>query len=535
MFLYQVIGFVDIFLRYTPGKHVLIIVPVNTLQNWIAEFNQWLPVEVDEQAEQEAADKERAEAESRAQATIRSRGDRYKGDRSRSKKPCSRTRGKSMMGSMDMYDMPPEEPDMYGPGDYMPGYPVQGPHGGHPGQYGPMGGYSNYMQQDNIINQHGYPTMNPHVMGPDAMNQGNMGPVGMTHGNMGPGGMNPNEMNPPGEYSQSNMSMNHSMASMNSMDPNNMNHDSMNMNNMSDMTSNDMTSMGSNMDQISMNTNTMDMRGMNQNGIGDMGNAINSAGRPTSTLSTSSSTGPQSGDASSMNPLMDLMEMTGGSAGSTTGRTNNSTQMNQGQSYGPNSSWAEWGMNGSYPSQDYMDSVYTQQSAKSFSGTHNSYMTHGQYPTYPSGGYPSMQGGYPPYGAPDSYTGYNGPADPSKHNSVGEEMNSDVSTTTKLASDGIKTESPTDQPVKLSKEGEKISQFDGMGDEKDHEGRTETYEQSNSNSEEGEEKSVSKDEKTAGSPSKQTNVTNDKENEEGGEKSEQNKTTGNNKEFMMKI
>lgn len=39
----QVITFTDIFLRYTAGKRVLIIVPVNTLQNWIAEYNMWLP------------------------------------------------------------------------------------------------------------------------------------------------------------------------------------------------------------------------------------------------------------------------------------------------------------------------------------------------------------------------------------------------------------------------------------------------------------------------------------------------------------
>jgi len=39
----QVISFVDIFLRYTSARWVLIIVPVNTLQNWIAEFDMWLP------------------------------------------------------------------------------------------------------------------------------------------------------------------------------------------------------------------------------------------------------------------------------------------------------------------------------------------------------------------------------------------------------------------------------------------------------------------------------------------------------------
>jgi len=40
----QIISFVDIFLRYTDARCVLIIVPVNTLQNWVAEFDMWLPV-----------------------------------------------------------------------------------------------------------------------------------------------------------------------------------------------------------------------------------------------------------------------------------------------------------------------------------------------------------------------------------------------------------------------------------------------------------------------------------------------------------
>jgi len=41
----QVISFVDVFLRCVNGaRSVLIIVPVNTLQNWANEFNMWLPV-----------------------------------------------------------------------------------------------------------------------------------------------------------------------------------------------------------------------------------------------------------------------------------------------------------------------------------------------------------------------------------------------------------------------------------------------------------------------------------------------------------
>ena len=40
----QVIAFVDVFLYHTDARCVLIIVPVNTLQNWVAEFDMWLPV-----------------------------------------------------------------------------------------------------------------------------------------------------------------------------------------------------------------------------------------------------------------------------------------------------------------------------------------------------------------------------------------------------------------------------------------------------------------------------------------------------------
>lgn len=39
----QVVSFVDIFLRHTSGNKVLCIVPINTIQNWLAEFNMWLP------------------------------------------------------------------------------------------------------------------------------------------------------------------------------------------------------------------------------------------------------------------------------------------------------------------------------------------------------------------------------------------------------------------------------------------------------------------------------------------------------------
>lgn len=39
----QVICFCDIFLRHTPSKTVLCVMPINTLQNWVSEFNMWLP------------------------------------------------------------------------------------------------------------------------------------------------------------------------------------------------------------------------------------------------------------------------------------------------------------------------------------------------------------------------------------------------------------------------------------------------------------------------------------------------------------
>ncbi|XP_041975936.1 uncharacterized protein LOC121730827 [Aricia agestis] len=41
----QIVCFCDIFLRHTNSKTVLCIMPINTLQNWVAEFNMWLPVD----------------------------------------------------------------------------------------------------------------------------------------------------------------------------------------------------------------------------------------------------------------------------------------------------------------------------------------------------------------------------------------------------------------------------------------------------------------------------------------------------------
>ncbi|XP_022081281.1 helicase ARIP4-like [Acanthaster planci] len=39
----QMIAFIDVFLRHTEAKTVLCIVPINTIQNWVAEFDMWLP------------------------------------------------------------------------------------------------------------------------------------------------------------------------------------------------------------------------------------------------------------------------------------------------------------------------------------------------------------------------------------------------------------------------------------------------------------------------------------------------------------
>ncbi|CAF4410524.1 unnamed protein product, partial [Rotaria socialis] len=40
-----VITFIDILLRYTKAKSVLIVVPINTIQNWVSEFNRWCPLD----------------------------------------------------------------------------------------------------------------------------------------------------------------------------------------------------------------------------------------------------------------------------------------------------------------------------------------------------------------------------------------------------------------------------------------------------------------------------------------------------------
>ncbi|XP_014250667.1 uncharacterized protein LOC106667310 isoform X2 [Cimex lectularius] len=41
----QVVSFCDVFLRETTARTVMCIMPINTLQNWVAEFNIWLPMD----------------------------------------------------------------------------------------------------------------------------------------------------------------------------------------------------------------------------------------------------------------------------------------------------------------------------------------------------------------------------------------------------------------------------------------------------------------------------------------------------------
>lgn len=43
----QLVCFIDIFLRHTNSKTILCIMPINTLQNWLAEFNMWVPEDPD--------------------------------------------------------------------------------------------------------------------------------------------------------------------------------------------------------------------------------------------------------------------------------------------------------------------------------------------------------------------------------------------------------------------------------------------------------------------------------------------------------
>merc|ERR1712012_1142829 len=53
---FQVVAFIDIFLAHTGGKSVLCIVPINTIQNWLAEFNHWVPATEREYSSNERRD-----------------------------------------------------------------------------------------------------------------------------------------------------------------------------------------------------------------------------------------------------------------------------------------------------------------------------------------------------------------------------------------------------------------------------------------------------------------------------------------------
>ena len=46
----QAAAFCEIFIRCTTARTVLVIVPINTIQNWSHEFNFWLPTEVNSSA-----------------------------------------------------------------------------------------------------------------------------------------------------------------------------------------------------------------------------------------------------------------------------------------------------------------------------------------------------------------------------------------------------------------------------------------------------------------------------------------------------
>lgn len=53
----QVICFIDVFLTFTKASKVLCIVPLNTIQNWQNEFDNWLPEESSDEQPSEDLDK----------------------------------------------------------------------------------------------------------------------------------------------------------------------------------------------------------------------------------------------------------------------------------------------------------------------------------------------------------------------------------------------------------------------------------------------------------------------------------------------
>jgi len=50
---FQTISFIEIFLRCTESSRVLCIVPINTIQNWMNEFNFWLPEDGQQRLDQD--------------------------------------------------------------------------------------------------------------------------------------------------------------------------------------------------------------------------------------------------------------------------------------------------------------------------------------------------------------------------------------------------------------------------------------------------------------------------------------------------
>lgn len=46
------ISLIDVFLKHTGCRTALAIVPVNTLQNWVAEFDMWVPSVTEAPAEE---------------------------------------------------------------------------------------------------------------------------------------------------------------------------------------------------------------------------------------------------------------------------------------------------------------------------------------------------------------------------------------------------------------------------------------------------------------------------------------------------
>lgn len=57
--LLQAVSFCDVFLRAGASKTILVIVPINTIQNWLNEFNVWLPPKGSQEAKKKQSKKEK--------------------------------------------------------------------------------------------------------------------------------------------------------------------------------------------------------------------------------------------------------------------------------------------------------------------------------------------------------------------------------------------------------------------------------------------------------------------------------------------